>query len=110
MSVEIRMDSAELPPEVDLDGVFDEATGVEYIGELLEEERRQARLECLRRIHERLYLSPSTSDQELFDSLYHQGFIEWESGYKLTARGLGELAVEALSNPFQDLKDTEGTP
>jgi hypothetical protein len=81
--------------------------------ELLEEERSQARLECLRRIHEGLYLSSSPSDQELFDSLYHEGFIEWESGYKLTARGLGELAVEALLNPFQDLKDwqrTKGTP
>jgi hypothetical protein len=35
MSVEIGMSSAELPPEVDLDGVFDEATGVEYIGKAL---------------------------------------------------------------------------
>jgi hypothetical protein len=29
-------------------------------------------------------------------NLLDMGFIEWESGYKLTARGLGELAADEL--------------
>ena len=32
MTAEILMESPELPPEIDVDGVFDEATGIEYVG------------------------------------------------------------------------------
>jgi hypothetical protein len=60
--------------------------------------KRRMRLSCLWDIHHHSEMDPVASERDLFEQLHGEGLIELvlAGTYKLTAKGLGELAVDAI--------------